>query len=152
MAYLDRLEKWIASGLAEKPVGEPVAVRAFCQLTGDHGLLLPTLAAVTSITATWFSSRPVRLYALGGADVGYASVLAEFAGGQTAILTVETLQRGRPSVTILMIGNHGTIRYEDSPETTGSDVSEVPWKKPLLEALEQSLRRAAPVLLEGDRA
>jgi hypothetical protein len=152
VAYLDRLEKWIASGLAEKPVGEPVAVRAFFQLTGDHGLLLPTLAAATAIASTWFSSRPSRLYALGGVEAGYASVLAEFAGGQTAMLTVESLQRGRPSVTMLVIGNHGTIRYEDSPESTGSDISGIPWKKPLLEALEQSLRRAAPVLVEGDRA
>src|SRR5262245_45571344 len=142
MAYLDQLEKWIASGLAQKPVGEPVAVRAFYQLTADHGLLLPMLAAATSMTATWFSSQPVRLYALGGAQTGYISVLAEFARGQTAILTVESLQQRRPAVSVLVIGNHGTLRHEDSPELTGIDTSEIPWKKPLLAALEQSLRQA----------
>ena len=49
MQYLERLEKWIVSALAEKPVGEPVAVRAFYHITSDHGLLLPVLAEATSM-------------------------------------------------------------------------------------------------------
>lgn len=149
MQYLERLEKWIVSALAEKPVGEPVAVRAFYQITSDHGLLLPVLAEATSMAGAWFASVPLRLYALGGPEAGYLSVLAEYARGQTAMLTVEELQQGSPSVSLFLIGNHGTLRYEDSPDLQERELSRISWKQPLISALQRSLRTGQPVGLEN---
>ena len=148
MAYLDWLEKTLASKLSEKPIGEPVVVRAFYQLTPDHGVLIPVLAAATSMAASWLGSRPARVYAQGGAAHGYATVLAEFAGGQTALITSETAQPEGHSVRVLIIGNHGTLSYHDAPGGGPVLAPDSAGNRRLHAAIERSLRAGRTVEVE----
>ena len=142
MAYLDWLDRTLQAKLAEKPVGEPVALRFSLAATEDHGLLIPALARALSLASAWLGSRIERVYAMGSLHGGSVSVLAEPAGGQTAIVSSE-LARGAVAVRVLLIGNHGTLSWEDSPGADGLKVdsriegrSEDQW---LREALERSL-------------
>ena len=96
-----------------------MALRGHFELSGDHGLLTPTTATGVSLAVEWFESNEFSLYAQGGASQGYVNVLARFDGGQTALLgaaLTQTSDRARPpSVMLLLVGNLGTMRFEDEP-------------------------------------
>ncbi|MBM3774942.1 MAG: hypothetical protein FJW37_07215 [Acidobacteria bacterium] len=113
--YLDWFEREISERLREQPIGRPVCARGFFQLTSDHGLLTPLLAAAIDMAARWFASPPARLYAQGGARAGYTSALVEFQAGQTAVLTAELARAAEPWAMLLLVGNRGTLRYTDLP-------------------------------------
>ena len=121
VAYLDWLTESLRAKLAEEAVGEPVALRGYLQVAEDHGLLIPTLAAAVVMAETWFGSRGPTVYAQGGAEQGSVSVLATFPNGRTAVLSSD-LARGvaeGPSVTLLLVGNHGTMQFTDRPGSDG---------------------------------
>ena len=94
-------------------------MRGHFELSGDHGLLTPTTATGVSLAVEWFESNELSLYAQGGASQGYVNVLARFDGGQTALLgsaLTQTSDIARPpSVMLLLVGNLGTMRFEDEP-------------------------------------
>ena len=119
MAYLTWLAESVRLKLQAKAIGEPVALRGHFELSGDHGLLTPTTATGVSLAVGWFESNELSLYAQGGASQGYVNVLARFDGGQTALLgsaLTQTSDIARPpSVMLLLVGNLGTMRFEDEP-------------------------------------
>ena len=141
MAYLEWLDQSVQAVLAEKPAGTPVALRAYFQVTGDHGLLLPLLAQAVEAAARWHQGAVTRLFAQGDLTAGYVSVVAEFRNGGTGLITVETCRHEKPHVTLLIFGNRGTIRLDDSPDAEGV----APKPSPLTPLLERSLREGEPV-------
>ena len=155
LPYLDWLEEVLAGKLAAKPIGEPIALRAHVRLTSDHGLLIPTLAATVKVVSRWFGQSPPKLYAQGGAEQGHVSVLATFAGGQTALVgselirDAETPLTSEASVRLLLVGNRGTMEFADTPgaDTLPVDlaVSSDPQTQTLVRAIEQSLKEGGPV-------
>ncbi len=157
MSYLKWFEDSLAEKLKEQPVGVPVALRVYVELSGDHGHLVPTAGVMAAAAAGWFSAGLPNVYALGGADQGYVSVTATYPGGQTAVIVVESL-RGtageQPNVRLLLIGNHGTMEFADTP---GSDTRTVDLDPPanteagaLSRAIERSLQSRTPIA--GERA
>jgi len=138
MKWIDRQ---VARAVAAGRVGTPVALRAFLYLSEDHGRLMETVGAVLAAAGGWFSSPARRLYALGGAAHGEITVLAEFAGGQTALISAGLLRGPAPLANILVIGNKGTLRFE------GPAVPEPapPAVRRLLSAVERSLASGAAV-------
>ena len=154
MAYIDWLTESLRAKLAEQAVGEPVALRGYFQIADDHGLLIPTLAAAVAMAETWFGSVGPTIHAQGGAQQGSVSVLATFANGRTAVLSSD-LARGSggsaegPSVTVLLIGNHGTMQFTDRPGSDGLAVDLRPPNSPdqqrLAALIEDSLRKGEPV-------
>ena len=87
MAYLTWLGGAVQQAITQKRIGSPVALRAFFLLSSDHGLLLPTMAEALTAAARWFGSPLTRVYALGTVQAGEITALAEFAAGQTALVT-----------------------------------------------------------------
>ncbi len=154
VAYLDWLEETLASKLASKPIGEPVALRAYLQLTSDHGLLTPTAAAAVAMAGSWFGTSLLSLYAQGGAEPGYVSILAKFAKGQTALISSDLVRSGAkpceefPAATLVLIGNHGSMQFSDSPGSDGLPVDLTPPnnapQRQLLRLIQESLRDGKP--------
>ncbi len=140
MQYLEWLERQFAVPAVEKRIGQPVALRAYLQVTSDHGLLLPVLTRAAVTASKWMRAPVSKLYAQGGVTAGYVTVLAEFAGGQTALLASETLRGEPPMVTLLLIGNHGTMRFDDQPRP----VTEATGSAGLERAIQDSLRSGKP--------
>ena len=162
MAYLTWLAESVRLKLEAKAIGEPVALRAHFELSGDHGLLTPTTATGVSLAVEWFESNELSLYAQGGASQGYVNVLARFEGGQTALLGSALTQTGDlarpPSVMLLLVGNLGTMRFEDEPgrfeDEPGGDTLDAglapargEQQGPIEAAIAQSLRLGEPVRL-----
>ena len=153
VAYIDWLTESLRAKLNEQAVGEPVALRGYFQIADDHGLLIPTLAAAVAMAETWFGSRGPTLYAQGGAQQGSVSVLATFPNGRTAVLSSD-LARGSagdaegPAVTLLLIGNHGSMQFTDRPGSDGLAVDLGPSndrdQQRLAAVIEDSLRKGAP--------
>ena len=154
VAYLDWLEQTLRTKLASNPIGEPVALRAYLQLTSDHGLLTPTAAAAVVMAQRWFGAPPLSLYAQGGADLGYVSILAKFAKGQTALISSDLVRSSAepraefPTATVVLIGNHGSMQFSDSPGSDGLPVDLTPPnnapQRQLLRLIQESLREGRP--------
>ena len=162
MAYLTWLAESVRLKLQAKAIGQPVALRCHFELSGDHGLLTPTTATGVSLAVEWFESNELSLYAQGGASQGYVNVLARFDGGQTALLGAALTQTSDlarpPSVMLLLVGNLGTIRFEDEPgrfeDEPGGDTLDAglaplrgEQQGPIEAAIAQSLRLGEPVRL-----
>jgi len=141
MAYLTWLGGAVQQAITQKRIGSPVALRAFFLLSPDHGLLLPTLTEALTAVTQWFGSPLTRVYALGGVRTGEVTALAEFSAGQTALLTAATLRDPTPLADLLVIGNHGTLRHQDHPESFQPGRAD----PQLARALERSLAAGAPV-------
>ena len=154
MAYLNWLEQTLRTKLTGNPIGEPVALRAYLQLTSDHGLLTPTAAAAVAIAQRWFGTSPLSIYAQGGAEFDYVSILAKFARGQTALISSELVRSGAepcaefPTATLVLIGNHGSMQFSDSPGSDGLPVDLTPPnnapQQQLLRLIQESLREGEP--------
>jgi hypothetical protein len=144
MAYLTWLADNVQNAIIQKRIGTPVALRGFFLLSPDHGLLLPTLAEVLTTAAQWFGSPLTRIYALGGVRAGEITALAEFSAGQTALLTAATLRDATAMADLLVVGNHGTLRHQDHPESFEPGRAD----PKLARALERSLAAGAPVEVE----
>lgn len=114
--HLAWIEETIGAKLRANAIGKPVFVRANLQLIADHGHLV-RLAAEALGTASKWMAAPVRsVYAQGGVRQGFISLMAEFDAGQSALLAVE-LTHGQPAeVQVLVVGQHGTLRFDDFPE------------------------------------
>lgn len=157
MAYLSWLEKALAAKLAEQPIGTPVALRAYLQLTSDHGLLVAHAAGMAAVTERWFGAKATSIYSQGSAESGYVSLLVQFGAGQTALVVSELVRPAdgaapeRLFAKLLVVGNHGTIEFEDAPGSDGlpADIArpDEPRERKLSREVERSLRSGQPAVI-----
>jgi hypothetical protein len=134
------LARAVSQAIASGRIGTPVALRGHFHLSADHGTLLPALEAALGAAAAWFTSAPVRIYATGGARYGEITALAEYAGGQTALVSAGVLRDPLPRADVLLIGNHGTLRFQE-PVALAAEQGHAGLRR----AIEQSLASGAPV-------
>lgn len=116
MKYLAWLEETLGAKLRAGAIGKPVFVRANLQLIADHGHLIPLAASALDTAAKWIGSPVRRVYAQGGTRQGFVSLLVEFASGQSALLAAELTQQAPAEAELLVVGQHGTLRFDDFPE------------------------------------
>jgi len=140
VAYLEWLEKQLDAAVIRRRIGRPVALRAILQLTADHGLLAPLAGETLATASRWFEAPLSRLYAQGGAAAGYLSVMAEFAHGQSALVTAETTRLETPMVLVLLVGRRGTLRFDDAPDQLALEARDSPWRA----LIERSLGSGKP--------
>ncbi|MFN7924323.1 MAG: hypothetical protein U0Q16_29745 [Bryobacteraceae bacterium] len=115
MHYLDWLERAVGPKLAEGSIGRLVFARIDLELTADHGLLGTLVAAGAESVTRWLAASPRSVYAQGGARMGFTSALIEFANGATALVSA-SLAHDEPAARVLVVGQQGTLRYDDFPE------------------------------------
>jgi hypothetical protein len=144
LAYWDWLRESVASALAERSIGRPVAVRLFVAVVEDHGELTRAAGAGVEMAAAWFGLPLGRLHAQGSARDGQVSVVAD-CGGRTALVSAELRRPGaRPEVRVLVVGERGTLTYDDEP---GADGIRVDLRPPAAiettRAIERALRGEA---------
>ena len=149
MSYFDWLTGSLREKLAERAIGEPVALRGYVQIADDHGLLIPTLAATVVMAETWFENVGPTVYAQGDVREGSVSVLATFTNGRIAVLSSDLVRPSTalevPSVDLILIGNHGTMQFSDQPGNDGVAVdtafSDHPAQRRVATLIEDSLRK-----------
>ena len=154
MSYYTEVEAAVAAAVRTGRIGQLVAVRAFFQLSADHGHLLGIAAEGVRRASAWFDAPPRAVYAVGGPTLGQVCVLADFRDGQTALLTAATrIADGPPTADVLVIGNHGTLHWDaaanapaDLPAYDAEQLSDGGRK--LIAAIERSLVTGASVSTE----
>ena len=151
MGTLALMNGAVVSALRTEQIGRAVSLRAFLQLSSDHGHLETIATQAIAQAAAWFDAPAVSVYSLGGAESGQLTTLVEYKAGQTALVTVAILAASDAPVTdVLVIGNHGTLIW-DGPGNADIDVG--PYEPPALDddgpavrsAIRQSLSTSGPV-------
>ena len=145
MSYFDILSESLQAKLETGSIGEPVALRLYLQLSSDHGLLLSTAAAGVGLAERWFAAPAEVLHMQGSVAAGYVSVLAQ-ARGRTALINAEVIGANRPDafVRLLLVGNNGSVEFEDSPSKIGreADLTDPSW--PSLERIRAQIQYSLP--------
>ena len=113
MNYLGWMERAVGERLPE--IGQPVFARLCLELTADHGRLAGLAKSGLETVGRWMASGVRSVHEAGGARQGFVSLLAEFANGQTALVSAESAHQ-EPSVQVLIVGRHGTLRWDDFPQ------------------------------------
>jgi hypothetical protein len=131
-------------------VGTPVFVRFVVQImpSGEH--ILDTLARFLVITGSWLTSIPIRVYVQHKENSAQITASAEYAGGQTAIVSVNIANVISSRIDLMMIGNKGAVYQDSEMMPPGFDVDFEPLSIPewLMDAIEQSLFAGKPVSIE----
>ena len=106
-------------------IGQPVSVRAYLELTADHGKLRGELAHVGALAMDWLGDKAKRVCVLSTTPAEQLCALIEGEGGATALLTTSPQRNPTPLVDLLILGNRGTIIFDgasiDGPTTTSGD-------------------------------
>ena len=119
---IQSLQQSVQSVIADGRIGSPVFLRCMVQANIGGAHIVKGMAALTALANMWMPSSPERLYALGSADATQATAIVQYAGGQTAILSVNRIPDhqvalnpdsiGEASVDLILIGNKGVIYHE----------------------------------------
>ena len=109
---------------------------------------------ISALAQRWFGAPPLSLYAQGGAEDGYVSVLATFTKGQTALISSDLVRGGAepcgesPKATLVLLGNHGSMQFSDSPGSDGLPADLAPPRgapqQQILRLIQESLREGKP--------
>ncbi|MBW3595914.1 MAG: Gfo/Idh/MocA family oxidoreductase [Planctomycetes bacterium] len=113
MNAFDALTQSIDEAIGTGQIGTPVAARIVVHHDADHGLLERLAARSLEAASSWLRSRPESVAALGGAERGQITLLARFAGGQSAVAAVSSRTRGAPLMEAVVWGNRGTASWEE---------------------------------------
>ncbi|MCC6586451.1 MAG: hypothetical protein IT168_07010 [Bryobacterales bacterium] len=113
MKYLAWLDKTLLAKLAEQPIGRPVFLRATLQLTADHGRLRQVAEEIIRLASGWMNSTTAATHWQGGPADGHLAALVSFAQGQSALISSELTHGDEPTVDLLLMGQHGAIRFTD---------------------------------------
>ena len=140
----------VGAALRSGRIGTPVAVRIVAHQSADHGSLERAAAAALAAATRWLDSPLERLTALGDVRSGQISVLAQYAGGQTALVSAGSRGVGQPVVEILVTGNRGVLSWEgqqpavvDNQQGEPSELSDEAAR--LLERIRQAQRSQSTV-------
>ena len=107
------LQQSVQSVIDEARIGSPVFLRCMLQLPIEGENIVQATAALATLANTWMPSPPEKIYVQNNADTIQSTAMIQYAGGQTAILSVNRIPVDRePSVDLTLIGNKGVIYHE----------------------------------------
>jgi len=110
---IQSLQQSVQSVIADGRIGSPVFLRCMVQAHIEGAHIVKGMAALTALANMWMPSSPEWLYALGSADVTQATATVQYAGGQTAILSINRIpDHQEASVDVILIGSKGVIYHE----------------------------------------
>ena len=146
--YWTWLDQTIAERLNGGAIGRPVFLRATLQLTHDHGLLTPVLAGAVTTAAGWMNAGVTRLFVRGSVRDGGLSAMVEFSNGQSALISSHALLEPQPSVGVLILGQNGSVKFDDLPEPSQLGPGAPPSTPALRNAVERAIATGQPIRLE----
>ena len=140
LTYWESLTHGVRASIAKNRVGTPVFVRWTLLVGRDNGELERLVAKMLETTGKWFGSDAVRVMALAPDKSCTLTVSAEFAAGQTALLT-SGLSHQRAEIDFILLGNKGTSYQHEYPVGINHHDFAVPDSADIDVAIEQ-LRRS----------
>lgn len=152
MPHLGEIHAAVGRTLAGKRLGSPVFVRYTLHTQDKQGVAVTRLAQLVAVVREWIGQGLERIYALGSAKAGQATLMLEFAGAATAALSW-TASPGRGlGVDLIVIGNHGALYHDAGSALLWDDpAAALPDAPPqeLVALVERALRSEQPISVGG---
>lgn len=149
------LHQSVKAALDAGHVGVPVFVRCVAHTAAGRGELSEALRQAAAVAGSWLGAPARRVYVLGGEEAGQITATVQYAGGQSALVSVNPAPPdGAPRVDLMLLGNTGALYHDGSAlsraqiAAAGTLASELPaLPEGLGNAIQESLRsgRAADV-------
>ena len=148
MSFFASLSTSIRGELSAGRVGRPVSLRAYVEISSDHGRLREVLAQLGVKAMDWLGDTPRRVMVLGAEPAEHLCALFEGTDGATALVTTSVQRRATPRVDLLILGDRGTLRFNNAANELAVDITVEPTGSPshnqVLGAIESSLRQRTP--------
>ena len=107
------LQQSVQSVIDEGRIGSPVFLRCIVQAPIEAADIVGGIAALTEIANNWMPDPPEQIYTLGSADTTQITAMVKYAGGQSALLSVNRIPPDRDVVVDLrLVGNNGIVYHE----------------------------------------
>ena len=111
------LQQSVSSVIAEGRIGSPVFLRCMVQIPLTGASVVSSMAAVAAVANTWMPSKPERIYVPDKLAATQMTAMVQYAGGQTAMLSVNRIPAvGEASVNLMLVGNKGVIHHDTPAE------------------------------------
>lgn len=94
-------------------LGEPVFARLILVISPDHGHLIPLSEQAVGLVQELLQFRAEAVLARGSQESGSLTVQLDLEGGRSALATVAIRREEEPQVDLLLVGNHGSLRYRN---------------------------------------
>jgi hypothetical protein len=112
MASLSDLHRAVEATLASKRIGHPVFVRYLFFDDLPTGEIFPRMSELVAAVHGWMRQAISKLHAIGSLQRGQISLMVQFEGGATALVTYASRKEGGRGVDLTILGNHGAIYHE----------------------------------------
>ena len=150
MSNFNVARETIERALRSNRIGTPVSVRLVIHTTADHGEVDGVLDEVLDAACGWLGGSPEKVRATGGDETGQTSVLIQWAGGRTALVSVGTHGEAAPLLEIVLVGNRGVLAWEaDGRETPLSEqrgpAPRTEGSEALVRAVRMAIKTGGPV-------
>lgn len=110
---IQSLQQSVQSVIDEGRIGSPVFLRCIVHAPIEAAETVDGVAALTEIANNWMPAPPEQIYALDSADTAQITAMVKYAGGQSALLSVNRLPAdGEVIVDLRLVGNNGIIYHE----------------------------------------
>ena len=107
------LQQSVQSVIDEGRIGSPVFLRCIVHAPIEASDAVGGIAALTATANSWMPDSPEQIYALDNADRTQITAMVKYAGGQSALLSVNRLPAGgEVTVDLRLVGNNGIIYHE----------------------------------------
>ena len=110
---IESLQQSVQSVIDEGRIGSPVFLRCMVHAPIEAADTVGGIAALTTIANEWMPDPPEQVYALDNADRTQITAMVKYAGGQSALLSMNRLPAGgEVTVDLRLVGNNGIIYHE----------------------------------------
>ena len=110
---IQSLQQSVQSVIDGGRIGSPVFLRCIVHAPIEAADTVGGIAALTATANGWMPDLPEEVYALDNADGTQITAMVKYAGGQSALLSVNRLPAGgEVTVDLRLVGNNGIIYHE----------------------------------------
>ena len=110
---IQSLQQSVQSVIDEGRIGSPVFLRCIVQAPIEAADTVGGVAALTAVANDWMPDPPEQIYALDSADTTQITAMVKYAGGQSALLSINRIPADQEvSVDLRLVGNNGIIYHE----------------------------------------
>lgn len=110
---IQSLQQSVQSVIDEGRIGSPVFLRCIVHAPIEAADTVDGIAALTATANDWMPDPPEQLYALDNADNTQITAMVKYAGGQSALVSVNRIPAGgEVTVDLRLVGNNGIIYHE----------------------------------------
>ena len=150
---IQSLQQSVQSVIDEGRIGSPVFLRCIVHAPIEAADTVGGIAALTAIANNWMPDPPEQVYALDNADRTQITAMVKYAGGQSALLSVNRLPAGgEVTVDLRLVGNNGIIYHETptGPYRLMNEPLNFSGGEALIDAIRQGLETKQPIsVMEG---